>query len=143
MNIEITRCRPHVKLPEYKTSGSVGFDFESAQTITIQPKQIALIPTGLIIKTPPGYMLMITARSSNPLKKGIMLANGVGTIDQDFCGETDEIHVMCYNFTDNPVTIEAGHRIANGLFIPIEKAQWVIKEKALAESRGGFGSTGA
>lgn len=142
MNVDITICREGIEIPKYQTEGSVGFDFAAAEETIIQPKQIAIIPTGLIIKIPKGHMLMITARSSNATKKGIMLANGVGTIDQDYCGPNDEIHVMCYNFTDQPITIDKGHRIANGLFLPIERANWQLTQNTQESSRGGFGSTG-
>ena len=142
MEVEINRCREHVTIPEYKTAGAVGFDFAAAEPMTREPGKVTLIPTGLIIKIPKGFMLQITARSSTSVKKGLMMSNGVGTIDQDYCGPEDEIKLLVYNFTDQPVMIERGDRIANGLFIPIEIAQWKEVDEMTAPTRGGIGSTG-
>ncbi len=142
MEVNIRRVRKNTVIPEYKTKGAVGFDFAAAKGAVIEPKKLALIPTGLSMQVPEGHMLMITARSSLAKKRGLMLANGVGTIDQDYCGPDDEIHMMVYNFTDQSVTVEAGERLANGLFLPIERAQWKEVELMKTESRGGFGSTG-
>ncbi len=107
---------------------------------TIPPNGAALIPSGLIIATPPGYMLMIAGRSSLFWKKGLICTNGIGVIDQDYCGPTDEIKLSLWNPGDTPVMIQAGERLCQGFFLPIERAEWL---EALAEgpSRGGFGST--
>ncbi len=141
MEVRIKICRADVAVPNYQTDGAVGFDFACAETQTIASHQTALITTGLIIKIPSGYMLLITARSSLAKKKGLMLANGVGTIDQDYCGETDEIYISVYNFSDKDVTLDKGERIANGLFIPIARAEWKQVTHMSETSRGGFGST--
>ena len=85
---------------------------------------------------------MITARSSLSLKKGLWLGNGVGTIDQDYCGPEDQIHLLVYNFSDAPVTIAASDRLANGIFVKIEKAEWEEVSTMDSPTRGGFGSTG-
>ena len=142
MQVKIRRCREHVTIPQYQTSGAVGFDFAAAEKTICEPGRVTLIPTGLIIGTPKGYMLQITARSSTSIKRGLMMSNGVGTIDQDYCGPTDEIKLLVYNFTNQPVIIEQGDRLANGIFIPVEIAQFKEVELVEAVSRGGFGSTG-
>lgn len=142
MNVSITLCREGVALPAYQTNGAVGFDLSCAEKTIVEPHTLARIPTGLIIKTPPEYMLMLTARSSTPWKKGLMLANGVGIIDQDYCGEHDEIMLLVYNITDKPVVIEQGDRLANGIFVPIQKVEWIFEHQPSSSSRGGFGSTG-
>lgn len=86
-------------------------------------------------------MLMLTARSSITKKQGLILPNGVGIIDQDYCGAEDEIHIPILNVGQLTHTIEKGERIAQGMFVKIETAQW--NEGAAKESsRGGFGSTG-
>jgi dUTP diphosphatase len=92
---------------------------------------------------PPGYVLGIFARSSTPLKRGLMVANGVGVIDQDYCGPADEVRIQVLNFTAARVQIRKGDRIAQGLFIPCARAHWREAERDLREdSRGGFGATG-
>ncbi len=87
-------------------------------------------------------MLLMASRSSTPIKKGLTLGNGVGTIDNDFCGPEDELKVQVYNFTENPVTVERGERIAQGVFVRIDKGDWEEVEEMTAPTRGGFGTTG-
>jgi len=129
-------------MPEYKTSGAVAFDLSARENLTIAAKQIALVPTGLVVKIPAGHMLLIASRSSLPLKKGLMLANGVGIIDQDYCGPEDELKIQVFNFTDSPVSVERGDRLAQGIVVRIERCNLIEKPIETKESRGGFGSTG-
>lgn len=142
MEIKIKRIDTSLPLPEYKTKGAVAFDLYSRVDDSIAAKEIKLIPANLIIETPEGYMLMIAARSSLARKKGLMMANNVGIIDQDYCGENDELALLLYNFTDAEVTIEKGERLAQGIFVKIEKGMWNEVDIMNTESRGGFGTTG-
>lgn len=142
MQIKIKRLDQTIPLPKYHTAGSAGFDLSARVETTILPKQIARIPTGLIIGTPTGYVLTLAARSSLASKKGLMLANGIGTIDSDYCGPEDEILLSVYNFTDQTVVVEKGERIAQGMFLKVEQGEWEEVQEVAANSRGGFGSTG-
>lgn len=142
MNVKIKRLDKTLPLPEYHTPGSVAFDFSASQDTLIPAKGIEKIPTGLIIETPQGYGLIIASRSSLAYKKGLILSNGIGIIDQDYCGETDEILISVYNLTDKEVKIEKGERIAQGLFMRLDTAEWQEVEKIKDQSRGGYGSTG-
>ncbi len=142
MEIKIKRIDTSLPLPEYKTKGAVAFDLYSRVNDVIGARSLKLIPTNFIIEVPEGHMLMLTARSSLAKKKGLMMANGVGTIDQDYCGNNDELGLMLYNFTDAEVRIEKGERLAQGIFVKIEKTAWNEVETMEAENRGGFGSTG-
>ena len=143
VSVRIRRLREPVALPQYHTEGSAGFDLAASEDVTVAPHGIALVPTGLVMQVPPGYFLGIFARSSTPLKRGLMVANGVGVIDSDYCGETDEIKVQVLNFTDAPVHVSAGERVAQGLLIPVTRADWRESSEALREgARGGFGATG-
>ena len=72
----------------------------------VAPHTIALIPTGLVIRAPEGHFLGIFARSSTPLKRGLMVANGVGVVDEDYCGPNDEVKIQVLNFTDAPVHVK-------------------------------------
>jgi len=142
-SVRIRRLAAHVALPEYHTAGAAGFDLAASQDITVQPRSIALVPTGLVIEVPQGHFLGIFARSSTPLKRGLMVANGVGVIDSDYCGETDEIKVQVLNFTDRAVVVKTGDWIAQGLLIPVVRAEWNEADAALRDgARGGFGATG-
>ena len=82
------------------------------------------MPTGLVIEVPAGIFLGIFARSSTPLKRGLMVANGVGVVDSDYCGPTDEIKMPVLNFTAAPVTVAKGDRIAQGILLPSPRVEW-------------------
>lgn len=142
MKVKIFRKDQSVPIPTYQTAGSVAFDLSPSEDTVILPNEIKLIPTGLVICTPPGYMFLIAARSSTPLKKGLVLANGIGIIDQDYCGPDDEIRLQVRNFTDKPVEIKKGDRIAQGLFLKLDQIEWEEVSDLSEKSRGGFGSTG-
>ena len=143
ISVRIHRLDPAVPLPRYETEGAAGFDLAASQDVTVPPGSIALIPTGLVIEVPAGHFLGVFARSSTPLRRGLMVANGVGVIDQDYCGPKDEIKIQVLNFTATPVTVAKGDRIAQGLLLPVVRAEWTDTGEPLRhESRGGFGATG-
>jgi dUTP pyrophosphatase len=142
MRVQITRLDPSVPLPAYATAGSAAFDLAAAHDLEVPPRQIRLIGTGLVMKVPEGYFLAIIARSSTPLKRGLMVANSVGVIDSDYCGVADEVKIQVINVTDGPVTVRRGDRIAQGIVLPAPRVVFEEAEAA-AESRGGFGSTGS
>jgi len=142
MKVKIFRKDKSVSIPDYQTAGSVAFDLSPSEDAVIPPHEIRLIPTGLVICTPPGHMLVIAARSSTPLKKGLMIANGIGIVDQDYCGPDDEIKLQLFNFTDKPVEIKKGDRIAQGLFLKLDRIEFEEAPQLDSKSRGGFGSTG-
>src|SRR5688572_18165483 len=108
--VAVRRLDPAVSLPEYQTPGAAGFDLAASADVVVEPGAIALVPTGLVIKVPEGHFLAIFARSSTPLKRGLMVANGVGVIDEDYCGAADEIKVQVLNFTKTSVRIATGDR---------------------------------
>jgi len=142
MEIRIKRIDKDLPLPEYQTQGSVAFDLYSRKEMAIEPKSLGFIPTNLIIKIPDGYMLIAVPRSSTPKRKGLSIPHGIGIIDQDYCGEEDELLLQVYNFTDKEVKIERGERVGQAVFAPIEKAEWIEVDQMSAQSRGGIGSTG-
>lgn len=141
MKVNIKRIDKTLPLPKYETGGAVAFDILARITVEIRPKELALIPGNVIIETPKGYLWLVAARSSTAKKKGLMLANGIGIIDQDYCGEDDELMISVYNFTDNKVVVERGEKIAQSTFVRIDKAEWTEVDLMKKESRGGFGST--
>ena len=141
MRIEITRIHPDARLPRYATEESAGFDLSSVANVTVGPGRVALVPTGLVIKVPHRMFLGIFARSSTPVKRGLMIANGVGVIDPDYCGAADEVKIAVMNFTDAPVVVKSGDRLAQGVVLEAPRVDWVEGEPR-ASSRGGFGATG-
>jgi dUTP pyrophosphatase len=140
MKIQIKRLRADIPLPEYKTSGAAAFDIATAEEATIAPGEIKLLRTGLVICTPPGHTLMLTSRSSAGIKFGLMVILGI--VDSDYCGPEDELKVQAYNFIKTPAVLPKGTRIAQGLFVKIEKGEWEEVEKLSSPTRGGFGATG-
>jgi dUTP pyrophosphatase len=135
---------PGGQVPEVKTGGSVGFDFAASEDAMIGARSHKLVSTGLIIKPPMDYWLMIAARSSL-IKRGLILANGVGIVDPDYCGPDDVLRLSLYNVTEETVHIKQGERLGQGFFLPMPpQVQWmhIEREELTNESRGGFGSTG-
>jgi dUTP pyrophosphatase len=142
MNVRIRRLHDDVPLPRYESGAAAAFDFCAAADILVEPGRVALVPTGLIIEVPDGMFLGIFARSSTPVKRGLMVANGVGVIDPDYCGPHDEIKVPVMNFTSTPVTVKSGDRIAQGIFLAAPRVSWEERDELRTSSRGGFGATG-
>ena len=142
MLVRIHRLSPAVSLPRYESAQAAAFDLAASQDTTIQPGEVALVPTGLVIDVPPGMFLGIFARSSTPLKRGLMVANGVGVVDPDYCGPADEVKIAVLNFTSRVVHVSAGDRIAQGILLPAARVEWDERGPGKTASRGGFGSTG-
>ena len=140
--VNIKRIDTDLPLPTYATVGSVGFDLLCREDTEIEPRTIELVPCNVIVHIPDGYMLLISMRSSTPRRKGLLIPNGVGIIDQDYCGEGDELMVQVLNFREEAVTVTRGERIAQGIFIPIMRVKW-NEVSEMGQGRGGFGSTGA
>jgi dUTP pyrophosphatase len=142
MRINVLRLDAAVPMPSYQTAGSAGFDLASSADITIAPGEIKLVPTGLVFAVPAGHFLGIFARSSTPLKRGLTVANGVGVLDSDYSGPTDELKIQLMNVTAAPVEIKRGDRLAQGVILPFVQAEFEEAKTATSPDRGGFGSTG-
>lgn len=142
MKFERIAKYPEAALPKRATTGAAGYDFECCETTVIPPHSIRLIPTGIKAQIDQGYYLQIALRSSTPNKKGLMLANSIGIIDEDYYNNPgNEGHIMfqVYNFTENDVTIPVGERIGQGVFL---KYFTVEDDDSEGTRWGGFGSTG-
>lgn len=129
-------------MPSYQTAGAAGFDLAASADTEVMPGAIVLVPTGLVVEVPAGHFLGIFARSSTPLKRGLVVANGVGVLDSDYCGPTDEVKIQVMNVTGEPVTVRRGDRIAQGIVMPFVRVSLEEGAGTTAPSRGGFGSTG-
>ncbi len=134
-----------INLPKRSTKYAAGYDVEAAED-TIIPAfkpgvKPTLIPTGLKAYMQDDEMLCLYNRSSNPKKKGLVLANSVGIVDKDYYGNADnDGHIMyaMWNFKDEDVKIEKGERIGQAIF-----QKYLIADNDSADSvrTGGFGST--
>ncbi len=141
MKVRIKRIDKSLPLPVYETGGSVGFDLLAREDTEIQPDSIELIPANTIVEVPKGYSLILASRSSTPRKHGLTKPHGIGVIDQDYCGSKDELKIQMMNFTRKPVTIKKGTKVAQGLFVRVDRLEFEEVDEIKAESRGGFGST--
>ncbi|MBL4694569.1 dUTP diphosphatase [Candidatus Gracilibacteria bacterium] len=142
MKVKIKRIDKDLPLPVYETDGSVGFDILAREDTVVEAGELAIVPSNLIVEVPREYMLIVASRSSTPRKKGLTPPHGFGIIDHDYCGPDDEIGVIVRNFTDKRSEVKRGEKIAQGVFVHIDKFQWEEVDEMTAESRGGFGSTG-
>lgn len=143
MKLKIKRVDKTLPVPEYQTKGSVAFDLYARKTTTVKPFSPTIIPANIILRVPAGYFLMLVSRSSTPIRKHLMVSNGIGVIDQDYHGDKDEIGIQVLNFSKEDVTIEKGERIAQALLVKIAKVEEFEEVDSITDvSRGGFGSTG-
>lgn len=148
-SIRIFRGEKSVSLPVRKTSGSAGWDVFASEDTILEPGKVTLVPTGLIIETPPGYHFRVFIRSGFAVRHNVSLVNSVGIIDADYCGPEDFLKIaMLKNFlpTAEPTQISKGERIAQIIFEKnaFASLQWDEQDDPAfhGKSRGGFGSTG-
>ena len=131
-------------LPEYQTDGSAGVDLQACidQTVSIQPGDTKLIPSGIAIHIKdPNLAAVLLPRSGLGHKKGLVLGNLVGLIDSDYQGQ---VFISCWNRGSNQIDIEPGMRIAQMVFLPVEQVDFNVVEDFHESERGsgGFGHTG-
>lgn len=133
---------PCFDLPKRATKYSAGYDFFNPERVTIEPNEIKYIKTGVKVKMQDDEVLLLYNRSSNPKKKGIQTANGVGVIDSDYYNNSDNEGEIAFEFEnriDKPVTIEVGEKLGQGIFT---KFLLTEDDNITKERKGGFGSTG-
>jgi dUTP pyrophosphatase len=130
-------------IPKYKTEGAACADAFAClkERILVQPRTRYKVPLGFAIQLPPGWELQVRGRSGHADKSGIMVTNGIGTIDSDYRGP---VTVLIYNSSDTPFVIEDGDRIAQVCVQPTYQIAWEVATELDPTERGegGFGSTG-
>ncbi len=130
-------------LPQYATAGAAGMDIRAAlnHSVTLQPLERTMIPTGIFLEIPLGYEAQMRPRSGLAHKQGITCLNSPGTIDSDYRGE---LKVILINLSSQPQTINNGERIAQLVISKVERALWKPAEQLETSLRGegGFGHTG-
>lgn len=144
LTVELKKLHPDAKIPAYQTAGSAAMDLCALldQPMTIQPRDLVMVPTGIAIGLPnENWVALVHARSGLAIKHGIALSNGVGVIDSDYRGE---LKVGMTNLSNEPYTINSGERIAQIMFQPVTQATLSVVETLSETTRGsgGFGSTG-
>jgi len=142
ITVRIIREGPN-PLPEYETADSAGMDLRAHldAALTLDPGERALVPTGMCMEIPPGYEGQVRPRSGLALKQGLTVLNAPGTIDADYRGD---VGVILVNTSKTAQTLEPGDRIAQIVFAPVTRAQFMEVEQLgdSGRSSGGFGSTG-
>lgn len=135
--------RGRQQLPAYATEQSAGMDLRANidESITLNPMERRIIPTGLYIALPLGYEAQVRPRSGLAFKHGITVLNSPGTIDADYRGE---IGVLLVNLSTEPFVITEGERIAQMVIARHEQGQFEVVEQLDQTERGegGYGHTG-
>jgi dUTP pyrophosphatase len=142
INIKFKKLTKTAHTPQKMTAHSSGYDlYADVDEISIQPKDVALISTGISLEIPPGYEAQIRPRSGLAIKNKIGILNSPGTIDADYRGE---VKVILFNFGNEPFIVRRDMRIAQMVFSRVEHAE--LEESASLEETerddGGFGHTG-
>jgi dUTP pyrophosphatase len=142
--LSYTKSEDEINDLSYNYESDSGFDICSTESIWIHPNDRALIPTGLYFNIPENYELQIRSKSGLSLKKGLMVLNSPGTVDQ---GYTGEVQVILFNTTNEKIKIEKGQKVAQAVLCPVVCGKWInlmrvdsIENKDRNEK--GFGSTG-
>lgn len=142
VEVLITRLDPDLPLPRYAKGGDAGADIVSRLDFTIAPGERALIPTGIAIALPDGYVALVHPRSGLAIKHGITMVNSPGTVDAGYRGELQII--LINHDKSESVSFKRGDRIAQLVIQKVERADFIEVEELPGSGRGsgGFGSTG-
>ena len=142
IDIAIVRLDAELPLPAYAHPGDAGADLVSAVDVTLAPGERALVPTGIAIALPEGFVALVHPRSGLAARHGLSIVNTPGTIDAGYRGE---VKVLLINHDpSDTITLARGDRIAQLVFQRVERARFVEVD-VLPESvrgHGGYGSTG-
>lgn len=171
INVKVRKLHDDAVIPRYATDGASGFDLVAVEDVVIAPGETKLVRTGLAFEIPPGYEMQIRPRSGISLKTKLRVANSPGTIDEDFRGEVcvivDNTHETDFwgdyahqpdlidgnslswdigvAYSINTYLIRKGDRIAQGVIVPVVRANFEVADGELTETgrgAGSFGSTG-
>ena len=142
VKVLITRLDPSVPLPSYAKPGDAGADLTTRIDFTLKPGERLLVPTGISIALPKGYVALVHPRSGLAIKNGISLVNTPGTVDAAYRGEL--ACILINHDLNNEVTFKKGDRIAQLVIQKVEEADFVEVDSLPGSDRGsgGFGSTG-
>ena len=143
VKVLITRLDSTLPLPRYAKEGDAGADLTSAIDFTLAPGQRQLVPTGIAIALPHGFVALVHPRSGLAIKNGVTLVNTPGTIDAGYRGE-----ISCVVINLDPkdaISFKKGDRIAQLVIQKVERAEFIEVTELPESERGsdGFGSTGS
>src|SRR6476646_9814761 len=134
VQISIKRLDPQLPLPSYAHPGDAGADLHAARDVVLEPGQRALVPTGIAMALPEGYVALVHPRSGLAAKHGISIVNAPGTIDAGYRGEVK----VCLVNTDRaePFAVRRGDRIAQLVIQRFETAAFVEADELPESARG-------
>ena len=142
LSIQVVRLDPDLPLPAYAHPGDAGADLLTTVDVTLAPGERALVPTGLALALPAGYVALVHPRSGLAARHGLSIVNAPGTVDAGYRGE---VKVMLINHDPHaPIELRRGDRIAQLVVQRVERARFV-EVRELPDSvrgAGGYGSTG-
>lgn len=148
LTIKFKRLSPSAKVPTRSYGYGNCWDVFAAMDAVVHSYETTIVGTGLAFEIPDGYQIHVYNRSSNPVKRGLILSNSVGIIDSDYRGELGvmfhSLPIMVGNaLTDRPVEIKAGEKIAQFKLVRInpEELEEVNTISVTSRASGGFGST--
>jgi len=142
VEVLIRRIDPAGELPSYAHPGDAGADVVSTVDVTLGPGERAMVPTGISLALPDGYVALVHPRSGLAARFGVSIVNAPGTVDAGYRGE---VKILLVNLDPHePVEICRGDRIAQLVFQRFEQARFVEVDRLPGSDRGagGHGSTG-
>jgi dUTP pyrophosphatase len=140
--VPVVRLDPDLPLPAYAHPGDAGADLVTAVDVTLQPGERALVPTGIAMAVPEGYVALVHPRSGLAARHGLSIVNAPGTIDAGYRGE---VKVLLVNLDPaEPIELRRGDRVAQLVLQRVEQAAFTEVEVLPDSVRGvgGYGSTG-
>lgn len=142
LQVQLKMLDPELEAPSYAHPGDAGADLRAREDVVLLPGERKLVPTGVAIALPDGFVALIHPRSGLATKHGLTIVNAPGTVDAGYRGE---ISVTLLN-TDSsqPIELRRGDRIAQMVIQRVEYAQFIPVSELSGSVRGtgGFGSTG-
>jgi dUTP pyrophosphatase len=140
--VPVLRLDPDLPLPSYAHPGDAGADLVTAVDVTLMPGERALVPTGIAMAVPEGYVALVHPRSGLAARHGLSIVNTPGTIDAGYRGE---VKVLLVNHDQTqPIELRRGDRVAQLVFQRVEQAAFAEVDVLPRSVRGdgGYGSTG-
>ncbi|HTW15636.1 MAG TPA: dUTP diphosphatase [Nocardioides sp.] len=142
LDVQVQRLDPDLPLPSYAHPGDAGADLLTTVDVTLAPGERALVPTGVALALPEGYVALVHPRSGLAARHGLSIVNAPGTVDAGYRGE---IKVLLINQDPaESIELRRGDRIAQLVVQRFERARFVEVAELPASVRGdgGYGSTG-
>ena len=142
LEIRVQRLDADLPLPGYAHPGDAGADLVTTVDVSLAPGERAMVPTGIALALPDGYVALVHPRSGLAARHGLSIVNTPGTVDAGYRGE---IKVMLINHDPRePIELRRGDRIAQLVVQRFERARFVEVDVLPESARGagGYGSTG-